>query len=183
MQVLVDTLLSKIKKYNPEMNEAQLKTRKYGLEVLLGELSKALIYLLIFALFSLAGHFLLSTIIFCTIRLVTGGYHAKSYLSCLVVTFIIFAAIIFPKPIYRIDHCRTIHHAGAITDYYHTVCAGEAQKYDTEKHGQSWPLQTYIHIVSSVLEWCYVFPARSVEYYCRVYNIRRSCYAAFGEAF
>lgn len=97
MQVLVDTLLSKIKKYNPEMNEAQLKTRKYGLEVLLGELSKTLIYLLIFALFSLAGYFLLSTLIFCTIRLVTGGYHAKSYLSCLIVTFIVFAAIIFPS--------------------------------------------------------------------------------------
>lgn len=95
MQVLVDTLLSKIQKYNPGMSEAQLKTRRYGLEALLGELSKALIYLLVFAFFSLGGYFLLSTLIFCTIRLATGGYHAKSYFRCLIATFIIFAAILF----------------------------------------------------------------------------------------
>jgi len=95
MQIIVDTLLAKIKKYNPGMNEAQLKTRKYGLEVLIGELSKMLIYLIVFSLFSLAGYFLLATLIFGTIRLATGGYHAKSYISCLIVTFIIFAAIIF----------------------------------------------------------------------------------------
>lgn len=95
MQVLVDMLLSRIGKYNPGMSEAQLKTRKYGLEVLLGELSKALIYLLVFSLFSLTGHYLLSMLIFCTIRTSTGGYHARSYLGCFIITFIMFSAILF----------------------------------------------------------------------------------------
>jgi len=95
MQAIVNMLLSKVKKYNPDMNEAQIKTRKYGLEILIGELSKTLIYLFVFSLFSLAGYFLLAALIFCTIRLATGGLHARSYLSCLIVTFIIFAVILF----------------------------------------------------------------------------------------
>lgn len=95
MQTIVNALLSKIRQYNPELDDAQINSRRYGLEVLLNELSKVLIYLLIFSLFSLAGYYLLSTVIFSTIRLHTGGYHSKSYLGCLIITFIMFAVIIF----------------------------------------------------------------------------------------
>ena len=91
MQALVNVLLSKIREHNPELNEAQIRSRKFGLEVLLNELSKSLIYLFIFAIFSLAGYFLLSMLIYCTIRMVTGGYHARSYWECLVTSFIGFA--------------------------------------------------------------------------------------------
>jgi accessory gene regulator B len=95
MQIVVNALLSRIREYNPELNEAQIRSRKFGLEVFVNELSKTLIYLLIFALFSLAGYYLMSVLIYCTIRIVSGGYHAKSYWGCLIVSFIGFAVPVF----------------------------------------------------------------------------------------
>lgn len=94
MQWIVNKLLDKIKKYNPELNEAQLKTRKYGLEAMLSDLSKFLIYLVIFSIFNLTGYFLISSLVYTTIRAVTGGYHAKNYWQCLVLSFLLFAAVI-----------------------------------------------------------------------------------------
>lgn len=95
MQIIVNALLSKIREYNPELNEAQINSRRFGLESLINEMSKALLYLLIFTVFSLAGYYLLSLLIYSTIRLATGGYHAKSYLGCLIVSFIVFIVTVF----------------------------------------------------------------------------------------
>ncbi len=94
MQIVINTLLSKIKKYNPELNEAQISSRKFGLEILINELSKVIIYLIIFSIISQTGYYLLSLCIYSSIRLATGGYHAKSYLGCLIVSFIIFSAAV-----------------------------------------------------------------------------------------
>jgi accessory gene regulator B len=88
-------LLSKIKEHNPELNEAQLRSRRYGLEVFLNEITKTLVYMLVFAVFSLEGYFLLAMLIFCSLRVVTGGYHAGSFWTCLVISFIGFALPIF----------------------------------------------------------------------------------------
>lgn len=94
MQIVVNALLSKIREHNPELNEAQLKTRRYGLEVCVNELVKMLIYLTVFTIFSLGGYFLLSMFIYSTIRILTGGYHAGSFWGCFVISFIGFAAVI-----------------------------------------------------------------------------------------
>lgn len=95
MQRVVNALLSKIREHNPGLNEAQLRTRKFGLEVLGNELSKTLVFLIVFSLFSLTGYFLLSMLIYCTTRVATGGYHAKSYWGCFVVSFLCFAFPVF----------------------------------------------------------------------------------------
>jgi accessory gene regulator B len=94
MEWLVNVLLSKIKKYNPEMSEAQLKTRKFGLECLLSDLSKFIFYLIIFSMFNLMLYYLISALVYSSIRSVTGGYHANSYLACFFVSFAVFVAAI-----------------------------------------------------------------------------------------
>jgi accessory gene regulator B len=95
MQIVVNALLSRIREHNPELNEAQIRSRKFGLEVFVNELSKILIYLIIFTVFLLTGYFLLSLLIYCTIRSVSGGYHARSYWGCLIISFIGFAIPVF----------------------------------------------------------------------------------------
>lgn len=95
MQIVVNALLSKIREHNPELNEAQLLTRKYGLEVFVNEIAKFLAYLFIFSLFSLTWYFLLSMLVYCTIRVISGGYHAGSFWGCLVISFIGFAIPVF----------------------------------------------------------------------------------------
>ncbi len=103
MQAVVNVLLSKIKEHNPELNEAQIRSRRFGLEVLLNELSKSLIYLFVFAIFSLAGYYLVSMIVYCTIRMLTGGYHAGSYWGCLLISFIGFAVPVFCGQLIEMD--------------------------------------------------------------------------------
>lgn len=103
MQIVVNALLSRIKEHNPELNEAQLLTRKYGLEVFLSELSKFVTYLLIFSLISLTWYFLLSMLIYCTIRIVSGGYHAGSFWGCFVISFIGFAIPVISGQYVQLD--------------------------------------------------------------------------------
>ena len=95
MQIVVDALLSGIKAHNPDLNEAQLRTRRYGLEVFVNEFVKTLAYLLIFSLFSLTGYYLAALLIYCSIRVVSGGYHAGSFWKCMAISLICFAAPIF----------------------------------------------------------------------------------------
>jgi accessory gene regulator B len=62
---------------------------------MISELSKALIFLALFAMFSLAGHYLLSLLVYVTARAVTGGYHAKTYWGCFFATLAIFLLSVF----------------------------------------------------------------------------------------
>jgi accessory gene regulator B len=95
MQAVVNMLLSKIKEHNPDLNDAQLRSRRYGIEVFLNELSKTIIFVVLFAAFSLVGYFLMGMLIYCTLRTITGGYHAGSYWACLAVSLAGFAVPIF----------------------------------------------------------------------------------------
>jgi len=86
MKRIVDLLLDNIKKYNPGMTEAQLRTRRFGLESLLYELTKMIMYLI---LFSILGHtvpYLVSLLVLGSIRTFSGGYHANSFWGCFFVS-------------------------------------------------------------------------------------------------
>ena len=86
MKPMVDTLLDNMKKYNPEMTEAQLRTRRYGLEAMVSDFSKLLIYAVIFSIFGVGLQYLVSLLVYASIRSFTGGYHANSYWSCFFVS-------------------------------------------------------------------------------------------------
>ena len=86
MKLIVDPLLDNIKKYDPEMTEAQLRTRRFGLESLVTELSKTLIYLILFSVLGVTLPFLVSFLVYGSIRAFTGGYHSNSYWGCFFVS-------------------------------------------------------------------------------------------------
>lgn len=88
MKLIVDLLLDNIKKYNPGMTEAQLRTRRFGLESLLYELSKTIIYIILFSILGHTAPYLVSFLVYGSIRSFSGGYHANSYWSCFFVSLI-----------------------------------------------------------------------------------------------
>jgi accessory gene regulator B len=91
MKPMVDTLLDNMKKYNPEMTEAQLRTRRFGLESLITELSKTLVFIIIFSIIGVALPYVVSLLVYGAIRAFSGGYHANSYWSCFFISLVGFA--------------------------------------------------------------------------------------------
>ena len=89
MEKLAEKIKNAICRNNPDLTTEQGETIKFGLECVLNETFKTLIYLIIFSLLSLTGHFLIAMVFFCVSRLFAGGYHAETFLVCFFVTFII----------------------------------------------------------------------------------------------
>lgn len=71
----------------------KLKIR-YGIECIVSELSKFIIYLLIFSLFSLTNEFIIATLFFSLFRIYSGGFHQNTYLKCLITSFLILLIVI-----------------------------------------------------------------------------------------
>jgi len=81
---------------------------KYGLQCILSELSKFIIYLLLFNFFSLAKEFIIATLFFSILRILTGGFHQKTYFGCLITSFVILLLIIKIPSIIHIEYISKI---------------------------------------------------------------------------
>lgn len=95
MEKLAEKIKNIICRNNPDLTMEQGETIKFGLECILNEVSKTVIYLIIFSSLSLTVHFLIAMVFFCVPRLFAGGYHARTFLECFFVTFIIMSIGIF----------------------------------------------------------------------------------------
>ncbi|MBF4695870.1 accessory gene regulator B family protein [Fusibacter ferrireducens] len=76
------------------LKEDQIDTIRYAIETLLGELSKFVLLWLIFYLVRLDHLFLMAFIFFSCMRVVAGGFHFSTYLSCLFGSFIMYTTIL-----------------------------------------------------------------------------------------
>lgn len=94
MKRLTNAITNAIQRENTELTELQIKTIKYGIECLLGEISKIIIYAILFSVFSVVDHFFIAALFFCVLRILAGGYHAETYWRCFFVTLFTFVVII-----------------------------------------------------------------------------------------
>jgi len=95
MEKLAEKIKNSLCRNNPALTIEQGETIKYGLECALNEVSKTAVYLILFSLLSLTGHFLIAMVFFCISRAFAGGYHAETFLMCFFVTFILLSIGIF----------------------------------------------------------------------------------------
>lgn len=95
MNNIVHELVKKIGETNPQFSSIELKKMEYGIICMLSDLTKVIIYFAIFYAFNLQKYFLVSYFFFSSIRIFCGGYHAKTYIGCLIISFIVFLIIIF----------------------------------------------------------------------------------------
>lgn len=94
MEKIAEKLAIAIQKNNTSISKEQYETIKFGLECLLNETVKTLVYMAIFSIFSLTGHFLVAFVFFSLMRSFAGGYHEESFTRCFIVTFLILTAAI-----------------------------------------------------------------------------------------
>lgn len=95
MEKLAERIKDAICKDNPGYTEEQAETIKFGLECVLNETSKTLIYLIFFSILSLTGYYLVALVFFWIARAFAGGFHANTYTECFIITFIIISIGIF----------------------------------------------------------------------------------------
>ncbi len=76
------------------LKEDQVDTIRYAIETLLGEFSKLILLWITFRFIHLDHLFLMAFMIFSCIRVVAGGFHFSTYLSCLIGSFIMYTAIL-----------------------------------------------------------------------------------------
>ncbi len=76
------------------LTEDQTDLIRYAIETMLGELSKLVILSLLFGIANSLGAFWISFLYFSILRLLAGGFHFKTYFSCLIGSAVMYGAII-----------------------------------------------------------------------------------------
>lgn len=94
MEKLAENITQLIQLNNPNLCDLELKKIKFGLECFFGEISKLIIYLFIFSLFSLTKYFLVAALFFCIPRTMAGGYHEETFWRCFLTSLMIFSSIL-----------------------------------------------------------------------------------------
>jgi len=94
MNKLISCLVENIAETNSQFTDLELKKMEYGLTCFFDEVTKIVLYFIIFYLFSLQQYYVVVFVFFCPIRLFSGGFHAKTYWGCFFITFVILCVII-----------------------------------------------------------------------------------------
>lgn len=94
MNKIAANLVNIIGNTNPEFSELQLKKMEYGLLCFFNEITKLILYFIIFYIFDSQDYYLVALLFFCSLRAFTGGYHANTYWGCFFVSLLIFCAIV-----------------------------------------------------------------------------------------
>ncbi|WP_129599703.1 accessory gene regulator ArgB-like protein [Anaerophilus nitritogenes] len=94
MEKISQNITNLIQRNNSNLTGLQILKIKFGLECLLGELTKTIMYIGIFSVFSLTKNFLIGLLFFCLIRSVAGGHHEETYWRCFFTSLFIFSTIV-----------------------------------------------------------------------------------------
>lgn len=95
MKRLAQSITQAVVRSNPEYSDLQIRKMQFGLECILGELTKYIVYSLIFLAASSVSYYIVALLVFCLFRSFSGGYHSNSYIACFFTTFFILSVIIF----------------------------------------------------------------------------------------
>ncbi|MFZ5969565.1 MAG: accessory gene regulator ArgB-like protein [Bacillota bacterium] len=94
METLARKITHFIKFNNLNLTDLEIKKIEFGLTCMIGELSKVLMYLIIFSMFQVIEYFLVGLVFFCILRLVAGGFHENTYWRCFFTSLLIFTIIV-----------------------------------------------------------------------------------------
>ena len=82
-----------IKKNNSEIDEERAEIINYGLQLLIGEIPKMIITLILSFILGILKLTIIAILIIMPYRAVSGGFHMKSHLGCIIVTNLFYCGI------------------------------------------------------------------------------------------
>ena len=86
-------LTNKIKNKVTDVNEEKSEIINYGLHLLIGEIPKTFIFIAIAAILGVLKEFFITVIVIFPYRAVSGGFHLKTHLGCIVCTSMYYCGI------------------------------------------------------------------------------------------
>lgn len=92
---ICDSLVNKMRKAMPEINDEKAEVLNYGLQNLIGEVPKAFIMIGIAYLLNILPITLLTILLLIPYRATSGGFHLKTHLGCIVSTNLFYCGTAF----------------------------------------------------------------------------------------
>lgn len=83
-------LTNRIRKEMPEVDDERAEVIMYGLQVIIGEIPKVFIILAIAFLLGIFKAALISMLIIAPYRCMSGGFHVKTHIGCIINTFLLY---------------------------------------------------------------------------------------------
>ena len=83
-------LTNRIRKEMPEVDDERAEVIMYGLQVIIGEIPKGFIILAIAFLLGIFKQALISMLIIAPYRCMSGGFHVKTHMGCIINTFLLY---------------------------------------------------------------------------------------------
>ena len=90
---LCDYLTNKIRKENPEIDDERAAIIDYGMHLIVGEIPKFFILIAISVLLGIWKQTLIAFIAILPYRVVSGGFHLKTHIGCIIGTILFYCGI------------------------------------------------------------------------------------------
>lgn len=90
---ICDYLTSKIRKSMPEIDEERAEVINYGMHLLVGEIPKTFIFIVLSAILGVLKEFFITMLVIFPYRAVSGGFHLKTHLGCIIGTSFMYCGI------------------------------------------------------------------------------------------
>ena len=88
-------LVNKIRKEDPDIDDERAEVIKYGIELIVGEIPKLLLLFAIGFLLGIGKLTFFSFLLLLPYKSVSGGFHLKTHIGCIVITPLIYCGTVF----------------------------------------------------------------------------------------
>lgn len=92
---ICDYLTSKIRKSMPEIDDERAEIINYGMHLLVGEIPKTFVFIAIAAILGVLKEFFITMLVIFPYRAVSGGFHLKTHMGCIIVTTMYYCGIAY----------------------------------------------------------------------------------------
>lgn len=92
---ICDYLTNKIRAKMQDINDERAEVINYGLHLLLGEIPKTFIFIAIAAILGVLKEFFIAMLVIFPYRAVSGGFHLKTHLGCILMTSFYYCGIAY----------------------------------------------------------------------------------------
>ena len=96
-------LTNKIKNKVTDVNEEKAEVINYGLHLLIGEIPKTFIFIVVAAILGVLKEFFITVLVILPYRAVSGGFHLKTHLGCIVLTSLYYCGIAYISRLFIIE--------------------------------------------------------------------------------
>lgn len=156
-------LTNKIREEMPEVDDERAEIIDYGLHLLIGELPKTFIILGIAYLLGIFKLTLLTVILLLPYRAVSGGFHLKTHIGCIVGTALIYCGIakiscyiIFYNQIFKIIIALSVWIFGMIMVHLYAPADTENVPILSKKERKQKKILSYIFLSVGILVACII---------------------------